>query len=417
MKTFRLLVIPLLSIAFLGCNKENVLQDLGGKYPQNEQVANAWQIVLDFSARVNPTKTKASILADLKISEVLKDSILFQVKTNDTIITKALGNKSEEKVNLYHFSFTKDGKQGFAIVTDDERIPQIMAYVESGTLADTAINPGMAIMINSIPYGIAKDLDNYYLKINKTNTKTEPITQNWTLGQYLMTSWNTEDPYNNLYKDGSCTSTVNGKVTTSSVAIALAQAMVSYECKPDAIKSRYSSIEEFNNVMHLTSNHVQAYNIQKFIHDIDEAMGTKYSCGGSKVDLEKCSLILDQLGYLSGKYYNYTRSANDKLMFRSLQVGTPAVWAGKVYKTGQYRAWLIDGLWGTATSAGDNLNITGLHCLWGFPGDNGNGWYKNPHSPYDDYTHKPIMGPFDYDMQYCYFKNCCPYINDHYTRR
>ena len=71
------------------------------------------------------------------------------VAANPTIVKKfSLSSYSNGKqIPLYEVSLNEGDDAGYAIVSGDERVPGVIAYVEHGSLNDTLTNKGAAMML------------------------------------------------------------------------------------------------------------------------------------------------------------------------------------------------------------------------------------------------------------------------------
>ena len=71
------------------------------------------------------------------------------IAANPTIVKKfSLSSYSNGKqIPLYEVSLNEGDDAGYAIVSGDERVPGVIAYVEHGSLNDTLTNKGAAMML------------------------------------------------------------------------------------------------------------------------------------------------------------------------------------------------------------------------------------------------------------------------------
>lgn len=120
---------------------------------------------------------------------------------------------------IHVFNFADD--KGFVIAAGDDRMPQILCYVESGNLAekDTIRNPGLIVMLSLIDvdyrmaiglpvidsdgnvitpdqYGFSDREGRPETKVEPAYSNTTPWHTNVTIGTPISCEWEQEDPFN-----------------------------------------------------------------------------------------------------------------------------------------------------------------------------------------------------------------------------
>lgn len=89
------------------------------------------------------------------IPKIVKKYYWDSMMLNDTII-------NNHKFPIYEVSLSnKDGKEGFALVSCDERFPCVIAYSQYGNLKDTIENVGIRMMIDEARLALEKDYYKY----------------------------------------------------------------------------------------------------------------------------------------------------------------------------------------------------------------------------------------------------------------
>ncbi len=190
------------------------------------------------------------------------------------------------------------GKTGFAIATDDERVDRVLAFVEEGSLADTANVPGMAYMVRRFKDVLAEDLDRYY----SVSPRADEFMQTWTLGPCLKTQWHQAEPYNNNYKTPSsvCAETENGKYQASSTAVSVAQCIANYPQDydiPVALLKKHNILQLVAQPKIYTWDTELAPKVAAFVKEFDPDKTTKFKCTGSSTEIADLSDVLNSLGF------------------------------------------------------------------------------------------------------------------------
>lgn len=133
----------------------------------------------------NGAATKSNSALIIKSSSVQT----YSYKLKESTQTRSVSGTEipdSASVNIYTFVFEKDGNQGFAIASGDERISRVYAYTENGQLSDTTYIIGLAYTLSRFPSLYEEELNNYYAGKNK---ETKAATTYINIGPTLITQW------------------------------------------------------------------------------------------------------------------------------------------------------------------------------------------------------------------------------------
>lgn len=118
----------------------------------------------------------------------LKDSLM-------TLQTRSARVELKDSAYLYTFTFTKGEHKGYAIVSGEEKVPKLYAYVEKGNLADTVINGGLRQALGMIDEIYQDDVLGAYLTGASEENSSISTYGNPTLSLTKL-EWNQCLPYN-----------------------------------------------------------------------------------------------------------------------------------------------------------------------------------------------------------------------------
>lgn len=104
-------------------------------YDSNKDLGNNG--VLEMVKGFNLTQTSRSTLGETpKITKKYNLTFNFNGKKSKLI-----------SVPIYEVKLNGNSNEGYALVSGDERVPAVIAYVDKGTINDTIVNKGAALMI------------------------------------------------------------------------------------------------------------------------------------------------------------------------------------------------------------------------------------------------------------------------------
>lgn len=359
---------------------------------ENEEYETALKLLNDFSMQENVVQSRSKS-STIQIKHVEKKSISC---SNQILYSKNMDKDSE--LDLYIFTIEKEGKEGFAMVTGDRRIPQVAAYVEYGTLADTALIPEMAFVVRNIENSLKYDLQLYYKDEGEILTKNQDQYDKVETNPLVKTTWDVGSPYNNNYDFGGC-STPNQKYKASSTAIAFAQAIVANKKRPSAFPSNYN-ISQWLQKSKVEATDPYVSQVAELIYNLEG--GTNLGCNVSYCDLLISKGNMTYYGY-SDQEFTYGNGSIDYVnVVKNLKQGYCTIAGGKTINGSfnTYYCWVIDGFKGLINKGGTTAKLAQAHCVYSY-GGKGNGWYANPFNEKATDTGKDVINS---NLQFIYFR-------------
>lgn len=344
-----------------GCT-EDAITNQQPETPNKEYQA-ALNKVLTFD---NGAATKSNSSLIIKSSSVQTYSYKLKESTQTRSVT---GEEIPDSasVNIYTFVFEKDGNQGFAIASGDERISRVYAYTENGQLSDTTYIVGLAYTLSMFPSLYEEELNNYYAGENR---ETKAATTYINIGPNLITQWHQNAPYNNQCPPRpGC---AHAPVGCGGIAAAQVLAYLNPTVKMSGID--YSILRGNAKPPYAYQNMAAS-----FCYQVAVGIVTDFNCGGSGSYLTNIADYLRRFG-ITLQYYEGNLKINDCINSIALKGTTIATGRQKKgRKIGH--AWVYDGVQATVYLTGDPnwpYTKTGtwptFHCNWGW-GPEANGWY------------------------------------------
>ena len=339
------MMVCMLSLVMAGCDKEmEVFQKNAQDVVLDDNAMVALGLIDVFREDVSQTNSRNGGLEKLKILEVDKNYFVFN-KMSDSDVESRSGN-AEENVEVYTFKFELNDQEGFAIVSPDERINQVLAYCEKGSLADTAYIAGLARVIENLPYACAEILADYYDKTSNSRSVLE--SQQVTVNNFITTRWGQDRTYATYCPLLNCGGVMR-HARVGHVAVAGGQ----------AIHYLLGGIEE----------------PAALLYRVAVGCKTEFGCNYSYSKTSLLADYLEQIGFNQvGKpefIYEKSSSFNNQKLFDAINKKLPVI-AGGVAKGGDGYEWLYTGM--IAEVSGNNIHFSQLYCNWGIEGE-GDGWY------------------------------------------
>lgn len=344
-----------------GCT-EDAINNQQPETPNKEYQA-ALNKVLTFD---NGAATKSNSSLIIKSSSVQT----YSYKLKESTQTRSVTGKEipdSVSVNIYTFVFEKDGNQGFAIASGDERISRVYAYTENGQLSDTTYIIGLTYTLSRFPSLYEEELNNYYAGKNK---ETKAATTYINIEPTLITQWHQRTPYNNACPPRS--GCAHSLVGCGGIATAQVLAHLNPAVKMNGID--YSVLRAY-----ATPPYAYQDMAADFCYRVAEGIGTNFGCKNSGSYLTNIADYLRRFG-ITLQYYEGNLKINDCINSIALKGTTIATGRQKKgRKIGH--AWVYDGVQATVYLTGDPnwpYTKTGtwptFHCNWGW-GPEANGWY------------------------------------------
>lgn len=383
-----------LVLGIAACTDEQV----GPQTPSTNEAQTALELVNSFRANIQG-QSRSNSLTDLTILDVSKEAISFK-KKGTSPQSRSQEDDCIQDVEIYTFTFENNGQKGFAISVPDERINQVLAYCENGSIADTAYIEGFSRVINNIPYTCAEILNNYYTDTTQSRATTSKII---TFDNFVKTAWHQKQPYNDACPVMGCGGTNRALAGCAAVATAQAIAYLGYHPKGYNLKalSQESNINVWDPL---------ASEVAQFMYDVALGCKTKFGCTESTSNTGNIRDYLTSIGYNQPNTpsfeYNKSSSFDKGKLYNSLLYYAPVLAAGNMKKGGGH-AWLYTGMQIQVNmNDGKIEKLIALYCNWGVNG-NCNGWYTESqgfNQPRDQATLEPLTSkPYNNSNSYIYF--------------
>lgn len=269
---------------------------------------------------------------------------------------------------------------GYALVSANQLIPGVVAYIEEGTLTpNTEIdNPGFQLFLDGYR--------DYVEEIqNRGSGVIPPSPVPWRLvynvPPLLHTRWHQQAPYNNY-----CFTSDGQQAVAGCGAIATGQ-VVGYHRYPSTFVNHTYNWDAIMQYDSIPSTDITACNsVAEVIHDIGVLIGTDYGVNGSGSQFDSIANCLNAYNY------HYLLDHNDAV-FDSIRAdidnGYPVIMKGTRYVTENGvvkpygHAWVVDGV----AIKGFILAVIEIppqaymsyeyyiHCNWGWRNNDNSGYY------------------------------------------
>lgn len=328
-----LLLCALFLLIGNGCT-EDAITNQQPETPDKEYQA-ALNKVLTFD---NGAATKSNSPLVIKSSSVQT----YSYKLKESTQTRSVSGTEipdSASVNIYTFVFEKDGNQGFAIASGDERISRVYAYTENGQLSDTTYIVGLAYTLSMFPSLYEEELNNYYAGENR---ETKAATTYINVGPNLITKWFQDYPYNQKCPPRS--GCAHAQVGCVGIAVAQTLAYLNPVIKMDGID--YLVLRSHEQAPAACENMAAS-----FCYQVAEGLETNFGCEESTSNLEKVAAYLQKF-FITFQYNDDNLRINDCINSIALKGVTIA---SGVQKKGPKKghAWVYDGVQASVYLTGD----------------------------------------------------------------
>lgn len=312
------------------------------------------------------------------------------------------GSTTDLSESIYVVNY--DNEEGFAILSADDRMPQLLGYSDQGNITDSIDNPGLQIVMNNISCYAANSsraiIDDPLPPTDTIGYDTITTVSSWTgipTGPFLSTKWDQDYPLNE--KAPMCTSHPEPHHMPAGCGALAATMVASYYKYP-----YYIGLTEID--WDTINAKTYAYTLQvKYANQLAEVSATMASASNSSYGCSETSVshggIADAL-----KYFNYTMSES---RYDNDYVRT-SIQNGKIVLITAYEdegifgwvnygghSWVIDGYvtqsrdWVCTVNAYNTISGKEIsseylwsnteyrylvHCNFGWGGE-ANGWYEN----------------------------------------
>ncbi len=351
---------------FSSCNKQKTA-DISPCIPQNNEYKTALELVQKFAEQEEKPFSKSQ---DIQI----KYSDMKTIPLQEAVYSKSPNRNAKNEVNIYTFTLKTNGVEGFAMATGDPRTPQVLAYVENGTLADTIDIPELAFVLRSVEKGLINNLQDFH-KTQSIETKNNMEYETINVEPLVKTTWNIGTPYNNSYPNGNCYS--GQKYKASSTAIALAQAIVANPKRPNAFPPTYD-VKRWTEKKTVEATDFYASQVADLIYGLEG--GTNLDCSESFCNLTIAKGMMTYYGYLENESYIFKAGYDFEAdLAKSIKQKYCTVVGGQInsFANNRYYAWVLDGFKGKLSKSGKKAVLVQVHCAYSH-GGKGNGWFASP---------------------------------------
>lgn len=264
---------------------------------------------------------------------------------------------------------------GYALVSANEVVPGVMAYIEEGSLSPNQdiVNPGFQNFLSGIGKFIGDSIKaisdslKYHDKdsiLQFTKNDTTPVLYRdyyrtvLSVGPLLSTKWGQYGPYNR-----ECPIDAKGRRSLAGcVAIAIAQ-VAAYYRNPSSYNGH---IYNWDAILHNSevraTDSIASQSVAELIHDIGELVEMKYSSEVSTAYFDSIHCCLDAFNY--HYFYNNTALTDFPTIKNDIGNLCPVIIDGTKYNTEIGHAWVIDGAVVKRQSITNNERQY-VHCNWG----------------------------------------------------
>lgn len=356
----------LLGMLMTACSEDSDLALIN----ESVQKDPAAQLAEDFFLSVHPDKTRTSnkgFVVDAierQIYHAVGDTVL-PVEVTRAAIDDSLA------FEIQTITFHTGDQQGYAVVSDDERLKTVYYFTENGQLSDTADIAPLKEFIDSIPLFAHDEMSSA-----STSAKITRSTTTMLVSPILRTYWNQDWPYNLYAKACNCSScseyNMKGHNPIGCVATATAQAIIKCERFHGTFYGNkdidFSSLPDAIGVNFYIADSTMITKVGQFMHEVALGCQIKFGCNGSSSHGKAAYHYLLDMGYDC----SYVEGSIDTArLIQELQNGYPHLIGGSSSSSGHM--WIIDGV------RVEN-NVFSYHLNWGH-GFASNGWSNgNPYT-------------------------------------
>lgn len=274
------------------------------------------------------------------------------------------------------YVFNRGEQNGFVVVAGDDRLPQVLAYGETGSFVADRLPLGMQDWMAEMNREIA------FLQSHSGVATHQPVKRAVPINPLMTTFWDQGWPYNMLCP------TYNGgteRAVTGCVATAMAQIMNyhewplrgtgshSYNCDvndtdPTTLSADFSqSVYEWDKMLDVynqDSNEESCYAVAKLMSDAGISIDMGYGSSSGASEAAVLTALTRYFGY-SSRHYLLDRDLFgseewDQLLYDEIGAGRPILYCGYTYTQGSLsgHAFVLDG-----------VDADGLfHVNWGWGG-------------------------------------------------
>lgn len=381
MKNFNYLFL-ILFWGTLSCSNVDQMDSQSSVPDEQNSLIN---LIKEFDTNHYGVVSKSSTTSELTIKNVETKTYTFNIKdeTSNLLKSNSYNAKSLESATVVvsTVEFEKNGKSGFSIASDDERINKVYAYSEYGQLSDTVYNIPLKDYLSKIEQACKKDLINYYQDKNTKATVYHLI-----VNPITNLEWDQTAPYNLLCPTCSSISwEYAGRCPAGCTPVAAAQ-VIAYLCPPSLSSYNISSLRAIKSYPLGTTTGSWTSNMSVFIRYIGTCLSAKYACDGTGANYSEIGEEFDRWGILH-KYYE-DKNIDLNWLAYNLYSKRPHLTSGFTKKPRSGHSWVWEGIdcyHSGISSQYQRVYIEPgrtvmLYCNWGW-GGRSNGWYVDYETP------------------------------------
>lgn len=425
-----LLAFSLLFVVF-SCVKDNVV-DIFRKLPQEPQppATSGNTITMDSLRRLalNLPAIFSQQPQTRSTGKTIKEIVSLSSFFNQPATRTATVSGKNPVSDIYVVNYSGDA--GFAIISADTRLVDVLAYSDEGNITDTLDNPGVKLfmhgvydyadyMLNYLPekgdsvavHGQVRPAqaqmisartftppdydDGYYYYEEVTDEESGWI--GYVKEPLVQVCWGQGKPFN-LYAD-TCYAK-HEPALAGCVATAMAQIIAYHGCPPIMLPYKgWDEMVKLKNFSYFYGKTEAIHCVATLFRKLGDLVGMKYDCNGGEADSQNADKAFNtlQLGYVSDGFVDYSPDQ----VRRDLRLNRPVYVRGKDAEQRWGHAWVVDGykdqtytthrisrwyryLGGDSPHelvATDTLETyvgtkDYVHCNWGWgKPDSNNGWF------------------------------------------
>lgn len=440
-----------LVLLLLSCTKEMPKKETTAS-PQIQQSTRAAQAQLAMMLALEqaPHRSRAEVLQvaqhnlGVKGQDALRGNLLeidYVLTPRQTIELTSASPEGSSLVDTMLYIVNKRNNGGFCVLSGDKRLPEILAFSDTGHLDkdSVSITPGLAIFWDLLPLYYTKTLSQFHTSLDSLQLLSKPqrpvdtvaredwrseVTE-WKIVRktpnYVPVCWGQGEPFNNAApKKGGV------RATAGCVATATAQLLAAFKYPPTykgmtfdwKLLTREKDIRKYSPQERSQFDQQVAFLFRKIGNKLCNSWGRE----STSADDKNVPKVLKSMGF---RHPSSRTKYNQKGIYESLDYGCPVVMGGYShavqiggltipYKEGH--AWLCDGYfekqrsWVIIDNRTEEIVASGttalayMHCNWGWYGAR-NGYLNagvfdascEPNYPDRDYE---LQGNVDQHYQY-----------------
>lgn len=348
-KDFIILMVAVFALS--SCDNESEFSETQTNVPESIRA-----IIDDFRTDINVGSRSNS---DFKVLSV--DTKYYKIDS-DTVVEILQTRSTDSIFDISTVRIKANDKEGFAVLSSDERLNKIFFYTDNGTISDTVNIPPLKEYIDLIPSFAADEITG---TVSSTETRGT-TTQNIDISPIVRFEWGQDEPYNKLAPACGCKKCQEsgGHRPIGCVATATAQTLATIDrFKPTHYGCRdinFATLPATTNLMKKASES-KKLQVAHFFYEVALGCQIKFGCGSSSSHVKAAYHYLTDIGFTC----KYVKGPIDcQQLIQELQKGYPHIMGGHGSDGGH--CWVVDGIRITSTG-------TSFSCNWGWNGDC-NGW-------------------------------------------